>query len=120
MRIGFHKGMLLGFLMLPTFAQADDDVVPVLGSKEVPVRFVGSRKLSRALNRTVSQVNERTLSTLNQLPRSSCQEESPWELRTVSVGLGISIEAGIPLLTSVGAEAKLRLLYAPNDDFVNP
>ena len=101
-------------------AENTEDSIPVFDIKGTSVRFFSANKLSRAFEGTITQVNASTLHSLNLLPQSSCQSDSPWELRTVSIGLSISIEAGLGPIISVGAGATMRLLYTSNDDVVNP
>lgn len=115
---------LVVLVVLPlnsTLASDDsEDSIPVFDLKGNSIRFFSANKLSRSLEGTITKVNESTLHTLNLLPSSSCEMDSSWELRTVSVGLSISIEAGLGPIISVGAGAQLRLLYTSNDDVVNP
>lgn len=79
-----------------------------LDSKGKPMDFfVDPKQYSDKLGELLSSVSDSTMPVLQDLP-----ESKKWGLRTVLVGLGLNMEAGIEPILKVSASPKLKVVFS--------
>ncbi len=100
------------FVSIPLFASQDEVPLVGLDSDNQPIEvFINKKEYQGRLGRMISSVQESTLPVLTKRdPRQG------WSLRTVMVGIGVSMEVGISKIFKLGAIPRFKVAFTNSSD----
>lgn len=108
--------LVLALVLCSQLAMAKD--LPMIGIDQDghPVEvFVKKEKYRKQLTDAVKGVQTSALPVLDKHEKSA-----PWSLRTIVIGVGLSIEVGIGPILKLGAAPRFRALFSNSSDPVLP
>jgi hypothetical protein len=108
------NGVFLVFCGLLASVPAMAAELPIITQDEqgVPIEAVVSKQeYSRRLSRLVEATQQSAMPALQAL-----KEKQGWKLRTVLVGVGVSLGAGLGPILQVNATPRFRLAFSNNSD----
>jgi hypothetical protein len=113
--------MFLGLIILgfTAGATASNTEIPMVGldSEGNPVEFTMEKgTYIKNLSDGIRATEAATLNALEKRPSST----SKWTLRTIVVGMGVNLEAGLSKVFKLSAMPKFRVLFSKDKDPVTP
>ncbi len=127
--VGFAA--FLATALLPATSTAGEQQIVGLDKNRQPASVaVSATTYTDSLKQVIASVNESTLQSLNALTvsnairkdstRKDSKDSNAWMLRTVGVGLSVTLTAGLGPIFAVSGQKGITLIYSNSADPILP
>jgi hypothetical protein len=102
-----YFAIIAALLARVCLAGPPDTPIPVLGQGQVS--YVPASGYQQSLKTAFSTIQDSLLPVLE--AHSAAVQPSPWEVQTIGVGLGATMQAGLGPIWNVSAAPRVRLVF---------